>query len=301
VPGRPDMTGMVTAVFGEVVEVRPVGDDPVLAFQARSVGAAVVGDRVDLEEVPGDADEVSWRISRVGERERCLSRSSRRRRSQLVAANVDRVAIIVAVDPPPRTGLIDRYLCAVEAASIPAVIILNKIDLPDSRSIVETLEVYRDLGYEVIPVSAVTGDGIGLVEASFATGLTILVGHSGVGKTTLLNKVVPGMTLLTRELSSATGKGRHTTSAVTAHPFREGVIADTPGIREFGLVGIAPESVASGFREMAAREGRCRFTDCSHREEPGCAIKEAVEAGEIDPRRYRSFLRIRESLEAGER
>ncbi len=301
VPDQLDMMPMVTAVFGEVVEVRRVGSDPVLAFQTRNVGTAVVGDRVQIEKVPGDANEVSLRISELHERERCLWRSSRRRRSQLVAANVDRLAIIMAIDPPPRTGLIDRYLLATEVESITAVIMLNKIDLPGAGPILEELAVYRDLGYEVLPVSAVTGEGIAQVEATLSTGLTVLVGHSGVGKTTLLNLVVPGLTLLTRELSSATGKGRHTTSAVTAHPWRDGMIADTPGIREFGLVGIEPERVAIGFREIAAREGNCRFADCSHRDEPGCAIKEAVDIGDIDRRRYESFLRIRESLEAGER
>jgi len=292
---------MVTAVFGEVVEVRQAGSDPVLAFQSRKFGAAVVGDRVRLEEVPGDAGEVSQRISGLLERERCLWRSSRRRRSQLVAANVDRLAIIMAVDPPPRTGLIDRYLLAAETELISTVILLNKIDLPGTGPILEELAVYQRLGYEVLPVSALTGKGVAPVESALSTGLTILVGHSGVGKTTLLNLIVPGVTLPTRELSSATGKGRHTTSAVTAHPWRDGMIADTPGIREFGLVGIEPERVAAGFREITEREGNCRFADCSHREEPGCAVKEAVDSGYIDRRRYESFLRIRESLEAGER
>ncbi len=294
-------TGMVSAVFGEVVEVWRAGSDPVLAFQTRSVGAAVVGDRVDLKDVPGDEGEISWRISGRRSRERCLWRSSRRRRSQLVAAHVDRLAIILAVDPPPKTGLVDRYLVATESQSIPAMIILNKIDLPGSEPIVDSLAVYGRLDYEVLPVSALTGEGVASVETRLASGLTVLVGHSGVGKTTLLNLIIPGVELPTRELSSATGKGRHTTSAVTAHPFREGMIADTPGIREFGLVGIEPETVSAGFREIAAAEDSCRFSDCTHREEPGCAVKTAVDNGVIDCRRYESYLRVRESLEAGER
>jgi len=294
-------TGEVSAVFGEVVEVRWDGSDPVLAFQKRSVGAVVVGDRVDVMEVPGDEAEISWRVSRLHSRERCLWRSSRRRRSQLVAANVDRLAIILAVAPPPKTGLVDRYLVATESQSIPALIILNKVDLPGSGQIMESLAVYRGLDYPVLPVSALTGEGIGSVERHLESGLTVLVGHSGVGKTTLLNLIIPGVELPTRELSSATGKGRHTTSAVTAHSFRDGMIADTPGIREFGLVDIEPETVSAGFREIAALEDSCRFMDCSHREEPECAVKTAVDNGVIDRRRYESYLRIRESLTAGER
>ena len=293
--------GEVSAVFGEVVEVRSSGSDPVLAFQKGSVGAVVVGDHVDLEKVPGDEAEVSWRVSRLYPRERCLWRSSRRRRSQLVAAHVDNLAIILAIDPPPKTGLVDRYLVATESQSISAMIILNKVDLPGSGEIMDNLAVYRGLDYPVFPVSALTGEGIAPFEKQLESGLTVLVGHSGVGKTTLLNLIIPGVELRTQELSSATGKGRHTTSAVTSYSFRNGMIADTPGIREFGLVNIEPETVSDGFREIAALEGSCRFINCSHREEPECAVKTAVDEGAIDRRRYESYLRVRESLTAGER
>lgn len=294
-------TALVTAVFGELVEVRGDECNLALAFQSRSTGTAVVGDVVSLERVAVGEGEISWRLSGIEPRERCLWRATRRRRSHLVVANVDRLAIVLAIEPPPKTGLVDRYLVAAEAQSIPVVILLNKMDLAGGEQALADLRTYSDLGYEVSAVSALTGQGLEGVRGSLSVGLSVLVGHSGVGKSALLNRLVPDAELRTRELSEATGKGVHTTSVVTAHPFEKGILVDTPGIREFGLIDVGPEDVSAGFREIAELEGECRFSNCSHREEPGCAIRKAVEEGGISLHRYESYLRICESLEAGER
>lgn len=296
-----ETTALVTAVFGELVEVRGDECGVALAFQSRSAGTAVVGDMVSLEGLAVEEGEISWRLSGIEERERCLWRATRRRRSHLVVANVDRLVIVVAVEPPPKTGLVDRYLVAAESQSIPAMILLNKMDLAGGEGALAGLSTYKGLGYSVTPVSALTGEGLNMVREPLSDGLSVLVGHSGVGKSALLNRLVPDAELRTRELSEATGKGRHTTSVVTAHPFESGMLVDTPGIREFGLIGIEPENLSIGFREIAEMEGECRFSNCSHREEPGCAIRIAVEEGEISLHRYESYLRICESLEAGER
>lgn len=290
----------MTAVFGERVEVRVSGGDPVAAFRSRGAGDVVVGDRVEVEQVAGEGEEAGWRVVGVQPRQRCLWRSSRRRRSQLVVANVDRLCIVSAIDPQPKEGLIDRYLVAAEWQSIPSVIVLNKVDLEGVDEALEKLAVYADLDYTVLAVSAKTGKGVGGVADYLSEGLTVLVGHSGVGKSALLNCLLPGVDLKTAALSHATGKGKHTTSVATAHPFGQAILVDTPGIREFGLGDIQPEEVSAGFKEICALEGQCKFADCSHRAEPGCAVRFAVEEGSILEARYNSYLRIRESLERGE-
>jgi len=295
-----EIEGLVSAVYGELIDVLIETSDMVAAFQTRSVGTVVVGDRVTLESIKVEEGEVGWRVAGLHKREHCLWRSSRRHRSQLVVANVDRLCIVSALEPPPREGLIDRYLLAAEWQEIEPVILFNKMDLEGADDTFKRLAVYAAIGYEVIPTSAVTGAGIESVAGLLSRGLTVLVGHSGVGKSALLNRLLPEIDLKTAELSQATGKGRHTTSVATAHPFHDGIVVDTPGIREFGLGNIPAEQVSTGFREIYEREGRCRFADCSHRDEPGCSISEAVKEKEITQTRYDSYLRIRKSVETGE-
>ena len=295
-----EIEGLVRAVYGELIEVLSGTADPVAAFQTRSVGTVVVGDRVALKSIKVEEGEVGWRVAGLHKREHCLWRSSRRHRTQLVVANVDRLCIVSALEPPPREGLIDRYILAAEWQEIEPVILFNKMDLEGAEEVIERLAVYANIGYEVIPTSAVTGAGIESVAGLLSRGMTVFVGHSGVGKSALLNRLLPDIDLKTAELSQATGKGRHTTSVATAHPFQDGIVVDTPGIREFGLGDIPAELVSIGFREIHEREGRCRFADCSHRDEPGCIISEAVKGREISQTRYDSYLRIRKSVETGE-
>ncbi|MFO7768782.1 MAG: ribosome small subunit-dependent GTPase A [bacterium] len=300
-PGEDRLQARVVAVYGELTELSPHGSaERVPAFQGRSAGTAVVGDAVEAEAVPGADPEAAWRITAIAPRERCLWRSSRRRKAQLVAARIDRLAVVSAVEPPPREGLVDRYILAAEAQGIEPVLILNKTDLEGSEEARERLRLYEDLGYPVHAVSAKEGQGMEEAADVLARGWILLVGHSGVGKSTLLNRLLPGTDLETSRLAR-TGKGRHTTTTATAHRFREGYLVDTPGIREFGLVDVGPGEVGVGFREIRELAAECRFNDCAHRTEPGCAVREAVEKGEIDGGRYASYLRIRESLEAGER
>ncbi len=293
--------GRVAAVYGELADlVGPELEGPVSAFQSRSAGTAVVGDRVAAEPVEGmDSGEVEWRIVSIAPRERCLWRSSRRRTAQLIASGIDRLAVVSAVEPPAREGLIDRYILAAEAQGIRPLLILNKIDVPDADRARERLHLYEELGYPLHVVSAKEGEGVEEVAEAISRGWTLLVGHSGVGKSTLLNRLLPGTDLQTARLAR-TGKGRHTTTVATAHRFREGYLVDTPGVREFGLVDVEPADVERGFREIRERAPGCRFNDCAHRSEPGCAVRDAVEEGLIEEGRYASYLRIRGSLEAGE-
>ena len=295
------VTGQVVTVYGDRLSVRVADRDPIIAYQSRSLGTAVAGDRVGISATTGGEDGVTWKVDSIEERTRCLWRSSRRKTNQLIVANVDRLCVVSAVEPALREGLIDRYLVAAECEQIPGCIILNKIDLPDAAGSRERLVHFTRIGYPVFGVSAASGAGIEELARYLETGLTVLAGHSGVGKSTLLNRLIPGLELPTDELSEATGKGKHTTNVTTAHPFRDGVLVDTPGIREFGLARMEPDELAERFREFADYLQECRFTDCAHRDEPGCAVREAVERGVVDTRRYASYLRIRASLEAGER
>jgi ribosome biogenesis GTPase len=296
-----ELEGLVSAVFGDRIAVRSHDGEVQVAYQSRKAGQAVTGDQVVLSRVEGGDEDTLWRVDAIQSRGRCLWRSSRRRSGQLVTANVDQLCVMVAVEPPPREGLVDRYLVSAEWEQIPALIVLNKIDLPGAARLIETFVQFARIGYPVHPLSAVSGEGVEEFAALLETGLTVMAGHSGVGKTTLLNRLIPGLDLETAELSSATGKGRHTTSVAIAHPFRNGTLVDTPGIREFGLVRGEPADLPAGFREFEPYLGECRFNDCAHVSEPGCVVRAAVERGDIHGRRYDSYVRIRESLEAGER
>lgn len=224
------------------------------------------------------------------------------RREQVVAANVDRLAIVVAArDPEWRPGLVDRLLVAAEKGGIEPVIALNKIDLvrAEERAALEReLDVYRGLGYRALVTSARTGDGVADLGDAMRGRTTVLAGPSGAGKSSLLNAVEPGLALRTGEVSEATGKGRHTTTQISLLPLRDGgFVLDTPGIREFGFYDVDATELPWLFREFLPLRARCRFPDCAHTVEPGCAVRAAAEAGEISPRRYESYLRIRESLE----
>ena len=223
-----------------------------------------------------------------------------------MAANVDRVCVVVSVTPPPRAGLIDRFLVAAEAAGISVTLILNKVDVAEGREHAEEeLAVYRALGYETLETSALSGHGIAELKSHVSEGFSVFAGHSGVGKSSLLNELVPGLELGVGETNEMTGKGRHTTSVTTCHDVGEpwpagALIADTPGVRAFGLYGLELVDIAAGFRDFDAHRGACRFRDCLHESEPGCAVRDAVEAGDIAAIRLEGYRRILSSVRAGD-
>jgi len=258
-------------------------------------------------------DQVLWRSTRPGrgvieevlERETQLSRlrpgPGHTPFEHVIVANPDQAVFILAVlDPSPNLRLLDRLLVIAENNDLPALICVNKIDLlaaaGDPAAEARTLfGLYEEIGYPVIYTSAKTGEGIDELRAQLRGQLSVLSGPSGVGKSSLLNAVQPDLGLAVREVSEATGKGRHTTVGVRLWLLDGGgYVADTPGLREAGFFDIEPEEMAWHFVEMRPYLADCRFSSCTHTHEPDCAVKGAVEAGEISEERYDSYCRLLE-------
>ena len=255
--------------------------------------AAALGDRVQISKQP----EGLATIEVVEERVRVLSRKApgRSEIEQVLVANPDQAVFVFAcADPEPNFRMLDRLLVVAEREEIPALICANKIDLVVPRTAKQAFGIYPQLGYPVLYTSAETGKGVGAVRKALQGKLSVLAGPSGVGKTSLLNKIQPGLGLRTSEISQATKRGRHTTVVPELLPLANGgYVADTPGLKAFALWDIEPEEVDGYFPEIRILVPECEFNDCTHMHEPGCAVIAALETGKIDPERYDSYLRIR--------
>ena len=255
----------------------------------------LVGDTV----VVTPAGEGEGVIERILPRRTELVRGTAGGKPVLVAANMEQVLVLLAArEPSPRWGLVDRMLVAARRDDLAPAITLNKIDQLDDDSklrgeIAPILLEYRALGYPTFEISALRGDGLGDVMTWLSGKITAISGHSGVGKSTLLNALIPGLSIETGEVNEVTGKGRHTTTAAALYRLPAGgYIADTPGFREFVPVGTSPAEIGRHFPEIRGLLGGCRYNDCLHREEPSCAVRAAVEAGGIPRRRYESYLKL---------
>jgi ribosome biogenesis GTPase len=263
----------------------------------REVDPVAIGDQVRFVTPPGDGHE--GMIVEVLPRRNAFSRPAAGRKpiKQVIVANVDQVMpVFAAREPKPKWRQLDRYIAAAEFAGVPSVVCINKIDLArtDDR-IAEIAAMYERISYRVLLTSATTGEGIDASAEALRGRVTAMTGRSGVGKTSLLNAIQPELGLRVGEVSQATGKGRHTTSQLEMFPLAGGgAIVDTPGMREFEIRHEPAEGgLASLFVEMRPYIGQCRFgLDCEHWHEPGCAIKEATEAGEIAQMRYDSYVHI---------
>jgi len=267
-----------------------------------------LGDRVRISLT----EDGGGMIEEVAERERSLARlapsahgrGSRRwdrdgylsEREQVIIANPDQAVFVLScAQPAPRLRMLDRLLVGAEYQHIPAVICANKIDLVGRQRAEELFHVYEEIGYPVLYTSAHTREGVEELRAMLKGKVSALIGPSGVGKTSLLNAMQPGLGLRVREVSQATTKGRHTTVASQLVPLEVGGwVADTPGIRALAFFEMDPEEVDAYFPDIAPLVSDCRFSDCTHTVEPGCAVIAAVEEGRVSRHRYESYVRLRE-------
>ena len=261
-----------------------------------NLGSLVTGDQV----IWRDADPYGVVVA-VESRQSELARPDNYGDMKVVAANIDRILIVIAPIPRPHTQLVDRYLVAAETLGIKPALMINKVDLIDDENQIlmdQFVELYQGLGYEVISASTKTKTGLDSLTAFLATHTSVFVGQSGVGKSSLINMLIPDLNLQVGEISTANQKGTHTTTTAQLFHFpRGGHLIDSPGIREFGLWHLCEQQIIEGFVEFRPFIGHCKFRDCRHQQEPGCAIRQAHQDGHISDYRMNSFNALIDSLE----
>lgn len=262
------------------------------------VGARIKGKR--LKPVCGDlvvaepiAAESDWLISSILPRDNELSRPNMRGQTEVLAANIDMLLVVAAGSPEADWYIVDRYLCAAENMGIPAAVVYNKIDLGSNSALDKTLGEYAQIDYPTLRCSAKTGDGLDAIQTLLRTRTAIIVGQSGVGKSSIINRLIGIEQQRTAEVSGKTGEGKHTTvnSMMITLP-GGGKIIDSPGVRDYAPALNSAIQVIRGFREIEQAGQDCRFANCRHLREPGCAAKQAVEDGTIGARRYESYRRL---------
>jgi len=264
--------------------------------RGRAIAPVVAGDRVTItvEQPPYGT------IETLHPRQNKISRAdiSNPDREQVIVANCDQLIVVSSVAQPKfKHRAIDRFLLSAERNEMDGVVVINKIDLATTGTHLHLARIYESVGYQVVLTSVVQGQGMNRLREIVQLKTSIFVGHSGVGKSSLLNTLQPGLSVATGEISDATGLGIHTTTTVELHPLEfGGFIVDTPGQRVISLWEATVEELPDLFREFGPHRGRCRFRQCMHIGEPGCRITEAVQEGRIAPERYDSYLRIRQSL-----
>ncbi len=265
------------------------------------------GERLESLVVVGDDVVVSLGGGDVGSIEKVLPRRTAffrpakgsDTRKQIIASNLDQLAIIVSVQSPPlRTGLIDRFLVAADIGHLKPLLVITKVDMGRSEDHPLIVQTYREIGVPVCCVSNVTGEGMDHLQTHLKDHRTLFIGHSGVGKSTLLNGLSPGLNLRTKSISEYSDRGRHTTTGVELYemPFG-GYAADSPGLKVMGLWEVEREELADHWPEFAQWAGNCRFQPCRHYREPDCAVKAAVEEGAITRFRYENYTAIFDSID----
>jgi ribosome biogenesis GTPase len=263
----------------------------------RTTNPVAVGDRVEV-------NEEGW-IVNIEDRRNYIIRKSitLSKQSHIIAANVDQAFLIVTVaNPQTSTTFIDRFLASAEAYRVPVVLIFNKTDLLDEDTLryqQAVVNLYETIGYECRQISAETGEGVDELHAMLEGKITLLSGNSGVGKSTLINRLVPGANLRTAEISDAHNTGMHTTTFSEMIELSSGYLIDTPGIKGFGTFDMEPEEITSYFKDIFHFSKDCRFSNCTHTHEPGCAVLKAVEEHYIAESRYQSYLSMLDDKEEG--
>jgi ribosome biogenesis GTPase len=305
----PEQQGIIIAHFGTQVEVEPLdatpGDTESLDSQQRetfrcymraNLGSLVTGDKIIFRMGNNNEGVVVAVLPRESE----LSRPNPYNEIKPVAANIDFIVLVVAVEPEAHANLIDRYLVAAENCQIEPVILLNKTDLITDKNREELealLAPYDTLGYQTRTLSIKNDEGLEELKEMLNDRISVFVGQSGVGKSSMIQTLLPEEEIRVGALSHASKKGRHTTTTARLYHFPSGGdLIDSPGIREFGLWHMEPEDILYGFRELREFAGLCRFRDCQHEKEPGCALRDGVEEGKISAARFASYKRILATL-----
>lgn len=304
--GAPEADGVVVQGTGGIWEIRTDDGRTVsasmrgrLKHEAHGALKLAVGDRVSV--VRDSSEGSAWSIATIHERRSKLARRAPggARGERIVVANLDQVLVVfAAARPEPHPRMLDRFLVIAEANGLAARIVVNKCDLVSPEAARSLFAEHVDAGYPVHYTSVTTGEGLEALRNELAGRSSALSGPSGVGKSSLMNMLFPGLDLRTAAISDSVNKGRHTTVGAVLHPLPGGgFLADTPGLREVGLWGIDARQIAECFPEFRPLLGSCRFADCIHTVEPECAIREAVQRGAITKGRYESYLKLREELQ----
>lgn len=293
--------GVVVSRFGQHADIESESGEIYRCNMRRSIDSLVCGDKVIWRQGKATEHSISGVIEAVHERQSVLSRPDVYDGVKPIAANISQIIIVSSVLPAFNADIIDRYLVAAEQTQIKPIILLNKIDLLTSELdelIEEQLAIYRSIGYQIYKVSNKTQQGIDELKQLLADKISIFVGQSGVGKSTLTNSLLPELGIATKEVSENSGLGQHTTTVARLYHFPQGGdLIDSPGIREFGLWHLTAEQVYQGFIDFEDFLGTCKFRDCKHFNDPGCALIKAAEEGHIHAERLASFQRIINSLD----
>lgn len=296
--------GVVISRFGMHADVEDADGSVHRCNIRRTIRSLVTGDRVLWRPGLQGGATVKGIVEAVHERTSVLTRPDFYDGVKPIAANINQIVIVSAILPELSLNIIDRYLIACETLEVEPLLVLNKTDLLDDEGrafVDEQMEIYRHIGYRVLMVSSHQKKGLEELEAALTDRISIFAGQSGVGKSSLLNALL-GLELgvneiLTNDVSDVSGLGQHTTTASRLYHFPHGGdVIDSPGVREFGLWHLEPEQITRGFVEFREFLGHCKFRDCKHDTDPGCAIREAVENGDIDEARFENYHRILESM-----
>ncbi|HEK1039331.1 TPA: small ribosomal subunit biogenesis GTPase RsgA [Proteus mirabilis] len=296
--------GLVISRFGQHADIEATDGSITRCNIRRTISSLVTGDKVVWRPALQTQENVRVNgiVEAVHERTSVLTRPDYYDGIKPIAANIDQIIIVSAILPELSLNIIDRYLVACETLNIEPLIVLNKVDMLDAESramVSEWMQIYKDIGYRVLEVSSYTKEGLEALTQALIGRISIFAGQSGVGKSSLLNTLLPTMeeSILVNQVSDNSGLGQHTTTASRLYHFPlGGDVIDSPGVREFGLWHLTPEQVTKGFIEFRPFLGGCKFRDCKHNDDPGCLITEAVDKGEIAPTRFENYHRILESM-----